>query len=364
MTGLRVSVRGVSFDTPFLTRLRADAGQSSSPLKERDSQFVCSDGEWSSYSHNGFEFDVKAPACTLDNDVLLVFPGQNTGHRIIRAQSSHNTFLVTEQCDQICVMCSQPPKQHHADLFDLFYEAALLAPEHAVLGVSGGEPLLHKERLFHLIEKALCKRGDLSFHVLTNGQHFSSEDNAFLSSSLAQRILWGVPIYAHSAPLHDQIVGKSGAFERLIESFYTLSKTLARIELRTVLLQTNYPVFPQLADLISTYLPFAEYWAIMQLENIGYGKMNWRTEFHDSSVEFENVARALNIANGRGLEAYLYNFPLCTIPRPYRRYAVNSISDWKQKYLQQCVSCSQKHICGGFFQWYNSRAGFERTGAI
>ena len=51
----------------------------------------------------------------------------------------------------------------------------------------------------------------------------------------------------------------------------------------------------------------------------------------------------------------LYNFPLCTIPDFYRKYAVRSISDWKQKYLDECTGCVEKDYCGGFFEWYNKK---------
>src|SRR5690242_20302197 len=42
----------------------------------------------------------------LDGDVLLVDPVSRIAQRLIRARSSHNTFLITEQCDQLCIMCS------------------------------------------------------------------------------------------------------------------------------------------------------------------------------------------------------------------------------------------------------------------
>ncbi len=80
----------------------------------------------------------------MDGDVILMFPEQRTAHRLIRANSQHNTLLVTEQCDQLCVMCSQPPKKHHVDLFDQFSAAIRLAPPHAFIGLSGGEPCFTK----------------------------------------------------------------------------------------------------------------------------------------------------------------------------------------------------------------------------
>src|SRR4051794_4935895 len=43
---------------------------------------------------------------TLDGDVVLVDPARGAAERLIRASSKHNTLLITERCDQLCVMCS------------------------------------------------------------------------------------------------------------------------------------------------------------------------------------------------------------------------------------------------------------------
>ena len=64
----------------------------------------------------------------LDGDVIAVDPFRNSAERLVRANSKHNTFLITERCDQLCVMCSQPPKKTHIDRFCEFTQAALLAP--------------------------------------------------------------------------------------------------------------------------------------------------------------------------------------------------------------------------------------------
>jgi hypothetical protein len=127
----------------------------------------------------------------VDGDVLLVVPERQLAQRLIRASSSHNTLLVTEQCDQLCVMCSQPPKKHHVDLFQYFHTALLLAPEGAMIGISGGEPTLYKQELFALMLGTLSTRPDLSFHVLSNGQHFTEEDVPILRQFPKGKVLWG-----------------------------------------------------------------------------------------------------------------------------------------------------------------------------
>lgn len=293
----------------------------------------------------------------IEGDVLFVDPRRQIAHRLIRASSKHNTLLITEQCDQLCVMCSQPPKANHVDMFEHFQEAVRLAPMGAQIGLSGGEPLLHKTALFRFIEEALSERGDLSFHILTNGQHFEHSDLPWLKKH-RKKLLWGIPLYSTTPTIHDELVGKSGAFRKLTQNLSILGLAGAAVELRTVVMKQNYSTLSELADLISRHIPFATTWAIMQLERIGYGRMNWTRCFYDTSADFGELGAAINIMKARNKSVTLYNFPLCTIPESYRYFAAQSISDWKQKFLSECSTCNLRARCSGFFEWYQEKNGF------
>ncbi len=294
----------------------------------------------------------------VKDDVLLVVPDRGIAHRLIRSNSQDNTLLVTEQCDQLCIMCSQPPKKDHVDLFEHFLVAAKLAPRNALIGLSGGEPTLHKEALFDFLSHAYEVRSDLRFHVLTNAQHFSDDDLETLATPALHNVCWGIPIYSADPAQHDAIVKKPGAFETLLHSFAILLQAGSHIELRTVLLRENEPDLTSLAAFIATHLSFVAVWAIMQLENIGFARKEWDQIFFDNSQDFSQIASAINEARARGVAVELYNFPLCTIPAAYRDYAVQSISDWKMRYLETCQSCSSKQCCSGFFEWYLEDKGF------
>ena len=298
-----------------------------------------------------------SPADLL-GDVLLIDPPGATAHRLIRARSPHNTLLVTERCDQLCVMCSQPPKKTHVDLFDHFVVACKLAPANMTIGISGGEPTLYKDQLFDLIEDVFEARPDVRFHVLTNGQHFARDDARRLGQRALREVLWGIPLYAAEPGRHDAIVKKAGAFERLLEGFVPLMLSGAAIELRTVVLKDNAELLPELARLVAAQLPFIRFWAIMQLENAGFARRAWPSLFFDTSLNFAPIAGAIDVALSRGIGVSLYNFPLCTVPDAYRSLCASSISDWKRRYLSACACCSLKNDCGGFFEWYPECAGF------
>jgi len=288
----------------------------------------------------------------LDGDVVLIDPARGAAERLIRASSKHNTLLITERCDQLCVMCSQPPKKTHVDRFSYYREASLLAPKDAVIGVSGGEPTLYKEELFNLLEQTLKHRLDLSFHVLSNGQHFDANDVERLRQLPYARVTWGIPLYSSNEELHDRIVAKKGAFRRLEQSLHVLLLSGANIELRTVVMQSTVPGLPDLARHVAARLSFISSWSIMQLENTGFAKNRWRDLYYDHSRDIGPIVTALNLADLHGISARLFNFPLCTVPGNYRHLAPPSISDWKKKFAPGCSTCAARNECAGFFEWH------------
>jgi His-Xaa-Ser system radical SAM maturase HxsC len=362
MIDLRLKVDPLPLDVPLIIRLRE---QTDVELGPHDVVLLDEDGDRREYDYNGFSVGVYTRSGeSMDGDVLLLLPGQPSAHRLIRANSEHNTFLVTEQCDQLCVMCSQPPKKHHNDMFEHFALAALLAPQNSTIGISGGEPLLHKHRLFEMLSVVIETRPDIRFHILTNAQHLEPSDIECVASFGRDRVLWGVPLYSATPSVHDEIVGKVGAYKTLEQGLAVLLRAGASVELRTVVLQQNWNDLPALSEFISTRLGFISFWAVMQLERIGYGRMNWTSSFKDTSTDFDPLARAIDIASARGIQAWLYNFPACSVPSPYRAHAPSTISDWKRKYLDFCDSCDARETCGGFFQWYDHAEGFSALGPL
>ncbi|ANN60699.1 His-Xaa-Ser system radical SAM maturase HxsC [Mesorhizobium loti] len=368
MIPLRIKVEA-NADQPFVVRLRsfeADAReQRTEQLSPFDAALERVGPEGAHYVGEGGPIRILGiDPSKVDGDVLLVNPRRGTADRLIRSSSLHNTFLVTERCDQICLMCSQPPKEHHVDLFSHFETAALLAPEGATIGISGGEPTLFKAQLFEFLGRVLEARPDLSFHVLTNGQHFDRDDCEAIKRIDRGRVVWGIPLYSRDPDVHNEIVGKAGAHEQLLENLALMCRLGAQVELRTVLMRPNADGLPQLARFIASTLPFIRTWAIMQMENIGFGRMNWKTLFYDSSEGFDVVGHSIDLVRSRGIDAWLYNFPLCTVPEPYRHLAPATISDWKRAYREECGGCSLKSRCGGFFEWHPANHGYTNLGAI
>lgn len=332
-------------EEPFVARLRRHA------VDPADAQLVEATGDTCVFAgqRGVFAVDGVAPE-DLEGDVVLVTA--KAVERLIRPSSTHNTLLVTEQCDQLCRMCSQPPKKTHRDRFALLTEACFLAPQGTLIGITGGEPTLHNSALFHMVETVWERRPDLGFHILSNGQHFVPEDIERLRSPAYRNVCWGIPLYAADPGTHDTIVGKKDAFERLCSSFAVLLRSGARVELRTVVLSDNADRLSDLAQFVAGYLRFIESWSLMQLENIGFARRRWSDLLYDHAVRFAPIAEALDVAMLNDIPARLFNFPICTVPEAYRGFAVASISDWKRKFVSACAGCAVLAECSGFFEWH------------
>lgn len=343
--------------SPDLIRLEADH-DTRGPVPAATLVFETDTGGWFQIGDDSFE--VRSPEVrSLIGDVVLVNRGRGVGERLIRKGSEHNTLLITERCDQFCVMCSQPPKEYELNLFAQYQAAVEHAAPGAVIGISGGEPLLYKSEVLDLIARAANSRADIGFHVLTNGQHLESADIPQLALLPHERLRFAVPMYSANPNVHDQIVGKSGAFLKALDGIRILMEAGAEVEVRTVLMRPNAPHLAELARFISWTMPDIAHWAIMQMEYIGFARKNWSELFFDHSANDQQLREAMIISRQHGLETILYNMPLCTLPADLRGAAPPTISDWKRKFLEVCKACAVRDECSGFFAWQTKEKTFQ-----
>lgn len=342
----------------IVVRLSRNSGQDNAEL-------VGEIGDELVFQYGELTFSLKQPpGQSIIDDVVLLEPQVSRVSRWIRNDSEHNTLLVTERCDQLCIMCSQPPKKTHTDMFAHMEKACLLAPENIIIGFSGGEPLLFKEQLFSLLEDVHVRRPDLKFHILTNAQHFTDSDIERLRGRAFSSVLWGVPLYASDPATHDQIVGKIGAFELLMTTLPRMALAGLQIELRTVMLKQNYDHLANTGRFIVHKLPFISVWAIMQLEKIGFAKNRWSEQFVDHSKNLAPLETSIAFGLSRGLDVTLYNIPFCTVSQELRPYLNRSISDWKRAFPQECDGCNAKSVCTGFFTWHSTLEDYTLGGAL
>lgn len=267
--------------------------------------------------------------------------------------SNDNTLFVTEQCNNHCIMCCQPPK-HKDDIERLFDENIRLirtAPkELKVLGISGGEPTLLGDKLFDLIAEIRHNLPDTGIHLLSNGRAFSDRDYTHRLQEVADgKVCVGVPFHSDYPGDHDMIAGAKGAYTETLLGLYTLASEQIEIELRIVINRLNHSRLPLMSEFISKNLPFVSWVAFMGMEKTGLAVRNINKVWIEPIDYIAQLTDAVKRLYDWDIDASIYNIPLCLIPKEYHQFAEQSISDWKVKFQLCCEQCAMKSKCCGSF---------------
>ncbi|MGH3164945.1 MAG: hypothetical protein ACRDN0_03500, partial [Trebonia sp.] len=115
------------------------------------------------------------------------------------------------------------------------------------------------------------------------------------------------------------------------------------------------PVLAGLAAFIARNLPFVTQVALMGLEMTGLARPNSTLVWTDPAGYQRELAEAVDILTTGGIATRIYNHQLCVLDRHLWPYAIRSISDWKNDYLDICRSCSVREECGGVFTTSGNR---------
>jgi His-Xaa-Ser system radical SAM maturase HxsC len=300
------------------------------------------------------------PAIQLPDELAHLRPDDiisisSDGRRITavwKSTATHNSLLLTEQCDNYCLMCSQPPKTR--DDSWLFARAErivnLLPPGARSMGLTGGEPTLHEEALLGLLRHCRDTAPWVQLHLLSNGRRFANFGFAARYAQVGNAdIMVGIPVYAPEPGLHDFIVQADGAFDDTIHGILNLASLEQRIEIRVVIQRHTVPVLRDLAVFIARNLPFAEQVALMGLEMTGLARPNAVEVWVDPADYQVQLIEATHILASANITSRIYNHQLCVLDRQLWPFAVRSISDWKNDYLDLCQDCSVRTDCGGVF---------------
>jgi His-Xaa-Ser system radical SAM maturase HxsC len=272
---------------------------------------------------------------------------------LYRGSSPHNTILATEQCNSFCLMCSQPPKTENDShrIAEILRLLELIDPATHEVGISGGEPTLLGDAFLDIVTKARDRLPYTALHVLTNGRTFKDPKFAHRLGAIRHHdLMLGVPLYSDIDWRHDYVVQAEGAYDETLAGFYNLARYGVRTELRVVLHQQTFERLPRLAEFIVRNLPFVEHVALMGLEMFGFAPRNLSVLWIDPVDYAPQLEQATRTLARAGLRVSIYNHQLCTLPRSLWPFAVRSISDWKNVYLDACEGCGVREYCGGFFQ--------------
>lgn len=285
---------------------------------------------------------------------------------IIDIQSNDNALFVTGQCNNHCLMCCQPPVKRND--IDFFYEKNIRLIDSApielpTIGITGGEPTLLGERLFDLIAYIRKRLPNTHIQILSNGRCFADGAYAERLAQVAEGMVSvGVPFHSDSPIIHDRIAGAENAYNQTLNGLYNLAANDMDIELRVVLTKQNYQRLPQMARFISKNLVFVSTVAFMAMEDIGYTIKNHDLIWIEPLDYMPQLQQAVQYLAQLEFDVSLFNLPLCLLPGSLRPFAKQSISDWKNKFLSLCDTCTARSECCGFFT--TSKSTFQGINSL
>lgn len=285
-------------------------------------------------------------------DVVRIDPQRQFVSALYRRSSPSNSLLVTERCDNYCVMCSQPPKPQDDSWLvqELKTVIPLMSPETQEVGITGGEPGLLGAQLVELVDMLKRHLPRTAVHVLSNGRAFS--DKEFARSLARVRhpdLMLGIPVYSDLPEEHDYVVQARGAFSQTVRGILALKQFGVKVEVRVVIHADTYQRLPELAQFLSRNLLFVDHVALMGLELMGFAKANVDTIWVDPLDYQPQLVEAVRILDRAGMSVSMYNQQLCVLDRSLHAFSRKSISDWKNTYFDACEGCAKRADCGGFF---------------
>ncbi len=286
-----------------------------------------------------------------EGDIIRIEPSGRI-NSLFRINSSHNTILLTEQCNHYCLMCSQPPKNIDDSwlMDDAMALLDLIPRETRNIGFSGGEPTLYGDHFIDLINKTKLILPNTTVDVLSNGRAFS--DSIFTSKFAAINhfdCVLGIPIYSDDPARHDYVVQSKGAFDETILGILNLKKYQQKVEIRIVIHKQTIDRLVQTCEFIASNLLFVDHVALMGLEMMGFTRANLDQLWIDPFEYKDILSEAVDVLTCYGINTSVYNHQLCVINDDVLPNYKKSISDWKNEYVDQCDSCLKKSECGGFF---------------
>lgn len=273
--------------------------------------------------------------------------------REIDIKSNDNTLFVTEQCNNHCIMCCQPPKKTD-DINLLFAEnmqRIAFAPKNLpIIGITGGEPTLLGDRLLKLILQIRTTLPNTDIHLLTNGRNFKDiQYTRDLIEAGGEKLFLGIPLHSDYEKDHDLIAGVRNAYNETMMGLYNIAMCGGCIELRIVMNKLNYQRFLPISEFIHKNLSFVAWTAFMGMERTGLADKFCDKVWIEPKDYICQLSDAVHYLDSWHHEVAIYNIPLCLLSKDLFVYAKKSISDWKNFYPEVCSNCVVKESCCGFF---------------
>jgi His-Xaa-Ser system radical SAM maturase HxsC len=249
-------------------------------------------------------------------------------------------------------MCSQPPRDVDDSwiLREIRNALPLVDKQTRSLGFTGGEPLLDWRDFMMVLSDCRNLLPETAIHVLSNGRAFASTEVVAAWAGVQHpNLTVGIPIYSAVDTVHDYVVQAKGAFDETVLGILKLKDKGQRVEVRVVLHAITAPSIVATSEWLARNLPFVDHVALMGLENTGFAIANDELLWIDPMDYREQLAEAVHVLAASRVRVSVYNLQRCVLAQSIWPYAAQSISDWKNAFVDECVRCEEKPRCSGFF---------------
>src|SRR6202035_5677539 len=293
-----------------------------------------------------------------DGDVLGFDHASRKFRTLFRRNSRHNSFLVTERCNNYCLMCSQPPKEvdDRWILDEISESLPLIDKKIPTLTFTGGEPLSDWPEFTRVLAECRDELPNTAVQVLTNGRAFAKSEIVDAWRKVNHpKLIAAIPVYAAVDYVHDYVVQAKGAFDESILGILKLKDRGQRVEIRVVLHAHTAPIIAETCRWFARNLPFVDHVALMGLENTGFAIANEAQLWIDPIDYQAPLAEAVDLLVAANVNVSVYNLQRCVLAPSVWPHAVQSISDWKNAFVDECKPCVEKTRCAGFFSSGRSR---------
>jgi len=270
---------------------------------------------------------------------------------------------LTFKCNDNCISCINNTKVMSKTEDPPLWQAMAIIdsidPKADYLGLSGGEPTMRKE-FFDVLRHARERHPELYIFVVSNGRMFSYMDFARRLAGMGLgNFRVAVSLYSHRAETHDAITRAEGSFEQTTAGIRNLLELRVPTEVRTVINRLNYRELPEIAAFIAGEFPGIDRAVFMNMKITGNAYINREQVLVKISDVVPYAAKAARILRSKGMEARLYHFPLCTLPRDLWPLASGITKAEKEELtlVKACGRCKARKDCPEIWKSYACLAG-------
>lgn len=269
-------------------------------------------------------------------------------------RSGDNYFFITGKCNSNCIMCPSPEYSRRTSEM-IPFEGLMKLAEHIPsdvphMTITGGEPFLMGEQIFPFLRYLKEHFAETEFLFLTNGRVFAIERylQQFCENAPDNSIV-AIPVHGSCEEVHDRITQTAGSFAQTRQGVRGLLKKGVPVEIRLVVSKLNVHHFCQIAELIIREFRGIEYVSVIAMEMTGSARQNLREVWIPYRETFACIADGVRSLVEHGFDVKLYNFPLCTVEKPFWTLCEKSISESKVRFAEACSVCRYQKDCSGVF---------------